>query len=53
MLILTSILSPVRVCFFDDADLDSWWLIYDIIFDVYFVLDILVNFISAFYNSSN
>lgn len=52
MLILTAILTPVRVCFIDDSDLDSWYPI-DLFFDIYFIMDILVNFISAFYNSSN
>lgn len=52
MLILTAIVTPVRVCFIDDSDFDSWYPV-DLFFDIYFIIDILINFLSAFYNSSN
>lgn len=49
MLTLTAIITPVKVCFVDDGDEESWYTI-DLIFDLYFISDILINFISAYYN---
>ena len=52
MLIMTAVITPIRVCFVDDADVDSWFGI-DTFFDVYFGCDIIINFISAFYDECN
>lgn len=52
MLIMTAIITPVRVCFVDDSDVDNWYEV-DLLFEIYFCVDILINFLSSYYNSSN
>ena len=52
MILLTAALTPIRVCLIDDEDLDSWYPI-DVLFDVFFGMDIIVNFLSSFYDSNN
>ena len=52
MLVMTAFLAPFRVCFVDDEDVDDWYIV-DLIFDVYFYCDILVNFISQTFNNNN
>lgn len=49
MLILTAIITPIRVGFIDDRDVDDWFIL-DTSFDIYFGLDIIVNFLSAYYD---
>ncbi len=47
----TGIFTPFRVCFVDDEDdsADNLAKI-DLIFDLLFLVDIIVNFVSAFYD---
>ena len=45
ILIYTAIVLPLRISFIDD---NIQWRISDIIFDTYFMLDIVVNFFSAY-----
>ena len=52
MLVLTAFVTPLRVCLVDDEDVDDWYII-DLIFDVYFYCDILMNFISQTFNNKN
>jgi hypothetical protein len=52
MLGMTAALVPIRVCLIDDEDLENWYVV-DILFDVFFGMDIIVNFLSAFYDSNN
>lgn len=50
MLILTAILVPIRICFIQESET---WDAIDICFDIFFGLDIIVNFLSAFYDQKN
>ena len=52
MLVMTAFVAPFRVSFVDDEDVDDWYIV-DLIFDVYFYCDILVNFISQTFNNNN
>lgn len=52
MLILTAIITPVRVCFVDDSDSNNWFTL-DLFFDIYFGCDIIMNFISAYYDHNS
>lgn len=52
VLIMTGLLTPFRVCFIEDTD-DKDWYEMDIFFDCAFGLDIVINFISAFYDQHN
>lgn len=52
MLILTAIITPIRVGFIDDRDVDDWYYI-DLSFDIYFGVDIIVNFLSAYHDEKN
>jgi len=52
MLIMTAFITPVRVCFVDDSDVDNWYE-FDLFFDIFFYLDILMNFLSSFYDTDN
>lgn len=52
MLILTALITPIRVCFIEDEDSDDW-LPVDLFFDGYFGLDIFVNFVSAYINEQS
>jgi hypothetical protein len=47
MLVMTAILVPIRVSFIDESE--SWDII-DAIFDIYFLCDMIINFISAYYD---
>lgn len=51
MLILTAIFTPIRLSFIDDDDKN--WNIADTVFDIFFTFDIIINFISAYYDQSN
>ena len=52
MLFATAAITPVRVCFIEEQDLDvDGWTIIDLIFDVFFGLDILINFFSVYTNA--
>jgi len=44
--------TPIRVCFVDDKDANKWWE-FDLFFDIYFGLDIILNFISAYYDHNS
>ena len=52
ILLMTGLFTPFRVCFVDDSD-DANWFDLDLFFDVSFGLDILINFISAYYDKHN
>ncbi|KRX02099.1 Cyclic nucleotide-binding protein [Pseudocohnilembus persalinus] len=52
MLVLTALITPVRVCFISEEDANSWIYV-DYFFDVYFFFDILINFVSVFLNGQN
>ena len=52
MLLLTAVITPIRLCLIDDEDVESWYP-WDVIFDIFFSMDIIVNFLSAFYDSNN
>jgi hypothetical protein len=49
---MTGLLTPFRVCFVEDVD-DYQWSEMDIFFDCAFGLDMLFNFLSAFYDQHN
>lgn len=49
MLILTALVTPIRVSFIEERDEQDWFLI-DLIFDIYFGCDIIVNFISTYHD---
>ena len=49
---MTGLLTPFRVCFVDD-DNDQVWVNMDIFFDCAFGIDIVINFMSAFYDQHN
>ena len=52
MLILTAIITPVRVCFIEDEDAQNWFEL-DLFFNIYFGIDIFVNLISAYNDETN
>lgn len=52
VLIMTALITPIRVCFVDDEDVKNWYGV-DTFFDVYFACDMIINFISAFYDECN
>ena len=54
-LILTGIITPFSVCFIDEYDADVYrkFLTIEIVFDVIFGVDIIINFISAYYDKNN
>ena len=52
MLLLTAVITPIRLCLIDDEDVESYYP-WDVIFDIFFSMDIIVNFLSAFYDSNN
>jgi hypothetical protein len=52
MLSLTAIITPVRVCFVEERDTGDWYII-DMFFTVYFGVDIVVNFLSAYSDEKN
>jgi len=45
LLIYTAIWLPVKVCFYDEADLN--WIIIDCFIDLMFISDILITFFTA------
>ena len=49
---MTAMITPVRVCLIDDDHLHYYYII-DLIFDIFFGLDIVVNFTSSFYDQNN
>lgn len=49
---MTGLLVPFRVCFVEDAD-DYQWYEMDLFFDCAFGFDILINFVSAYYDQHN
>lgn len=53
MLILTAIITPIKVCFIEDEDNEDSWAIIENIFDLYFAGDMLINFLSAYYDEYN
>lgn len=55
MLILTAFWVTFTLTFLErDSDLDANYLdITDMIFDIFFILDIFVNFVSAYYDEKN
>ena len=52
MLSLTAIITPIRVCIVDEADVDDWASI-DMFFNIYFGIDIIINFVSAYSDEKN
>lgn len=52
MLTMTAIITPIRVCIIDDKDTNDWSSI-DMTFNVYFGVDILINFLSAYSDEKN
>lgn len=52
LLILIGIIIPFRISFLDENEQDEW-TIFDDICDVMFGIDIMVNFLTAYYNSKN
>ena len=52
MLLLTAAITPIRLCLIDDEDVDSWFPL-DVFVDIFFGMDIIINFLSAFYDSNN
>ena len=52
MLILTAIITPIRVCLVDEKDAKNWFVV-ELIFDIYFWIDIVINFISAYIDNNN
>ena len=47
-LVLVGLIIPFRVCIVDSDEIG--WYILDILFDIIFSVDLLVNFFSAFYD---
>jgi len=52
MLTMTAIITPIRVCIIDDKDTNDWSSI-DMTFNIYFGVDILINFLSAYSDEKN
>ena len=52
LLLATALIVPFRVCFVEEADSYIWDEI-DLFFDVSFGIDMLINFISAYYDAHN
>lgn len=49
---MTAILVPYRVCFIEENDDENWQKL-DIFFDCSFGFDMIMNFISAYYDNHN
>ncbi|CAD8104476.1 unnamed protein product [Paramecium sonneborni] len=49
LLLATTIITPFKVCFIDSGN-DGFWFWVDVIFDILFFADIVINFLSAFYD---
>lgn len=52
MILMTVIITPFRICFIEIQD-DEIYSYMDLIFDAFFSLDILINFISSYYDEKN
>ena len=52
MILMTVIITPFRICFIEIQD-DKIYSYMDLFFDVFFGLDILINFISSYYDEKN
>ena len=52
MILMTVIITPFRICFIEIQD-DKIYSYMDLIFDAFFSLDILINFISSYYDEKN
>lgn len=52
MIILTIIYYPFRICFVEDDDYDNLAFI-DNFFDYFFMIDIIINCISSYYDEKN
>ena len=52
MILMTVIITPFRICFIEIQD-DKIYSYMDLIFDDFFSLDILINFISSYYDEKN
>ena len=50
MLMFTCIATPARMAFDDETDIHVAWTIVDVIVDIFFTIDIFVNFFSAYYD---
>ncbi|CAD8184026.1 unnamed protein product [Paramecium pentaurelia] len=49
LLLATAVITPFKVCFIDSGN-EGFWFWIDIIFDVLFFADIVINFFSAFFD---
>jgi len=52
MILMTVIITPFRICFIEIQD-DKIYSYMDLFFDAFFGLDILINFISSYYDEKN
>ena len=52
MILMTVIITPFRICFIEIQD-DKIYSHMDLFFDAFFGLDILINFISSYYDEKN
>lgn len=52
LLLLTAILTPFKVCFID-FDGYGFWFAVDVVFDILFFFDLIINFFSAYLDAEN
>jgi len=52
LLVLIGLIIPYRISFINESDQDEW-VIFDFLCDTMFGVDIVINFITAFYNLKN
>ncbi len=51
-MVYTATILPYRVCFIESNDKDGWYY-FDFIMNIIFGLDVIVSFLSAYYDTDN
>jgi len=52
MIFVAGVVIPLRLAFLNNEDRSTFWTYFDAFFDIYFGMDMLLNFVTAYYKNN-